>query len=107
MTIITNMERLVDKIAGTVGALRKERDRLLLQVDELKSRLSEKELEIIRVGKENQRLLEISEREKMVSRKEKEQFEEQLKTLHGKLSALVTDQGERAKSSPSQEEREI
>lgn len=107
MTIITNMESIVDKIAGIVGALRKERDRLQLQVDELKSRLSEKELEIIRVGKENQRLLEISERGKMASRKEKEQFEEQLKTLHGKLAALVTDQAERVKSSPSKEERGI
>ncbi|HPE66410.1 MAG TPA: hypothetical protein PK849_09560, partial [Synergistales bacterium] len=65
MTTIGNIEHLVDKLCATVSSLRTERDQLRAQVDELKSKFAEKDLELIRTGKENQRTLEVLEREKL------------------------------------------
>ena len=46
MTTIGNIEHLVDKLCATVSSLRTERDQLRAQVDELKSKFAEKDLEL-------------------------------------------------------------
>ena len=91
MTTIGNIEHLVDKLCTTVSSLRNERDRLRAQVDELKSKFAEKDLELIRAGKENQRTLEVLEREKLALQKEKNQIEAQLKAIYERISTLMPE----------------
>ena len=90
---IANIEELVDKIAGTIAALKTEHDQLRAQVNDLKAKCSEKDLESIRAAKEGQRALEMAERERLTSKKEKEQMEGQLRALYKKLSTLVPEAG--------------
>ena len=91
MTTIGNIEHLVDKLCATVSSLRTERAQLRAQVDELKSKFAEKDLELIRAGKENQRTLEVLEREKLTLQKEKNQIEGQLKAIYDRISTLMPE----------------
>ena len=60
-------------------------------MDELKSKFAEKDLELIRAGKENQRTLEMLEREKLALQKEKTQIESQLKAIYERISTLMPE----------------
>lgn len=91
MGTLENLEQLTDRLVEMVTGLRGERDRLRMQVNDLKNQVSEKEIENIRVTKENQRNFEILEREKMAFQKEKSQMDGQMNSLYQKLSGLLPD----------------
>ena len=91
MTMIGNIELLVDRLCATVSSLRSERDKLLAQCEEFKSKCAEKDLELIRLAKENQRTLELLEREQLALRKEKAQIEGQLRSLYERISAAMPE----------------
>ena len=91
MGILENLEQLTDRLAAMVTGLRSERDQLRMQVNELRNQIGEKEIENIRVTKENQRNFEILEREKMDFQKEKSLMDNQMKSLYQKLSGLLPD----------------
>ncbi|MBL3540545.1 hypothetical protein [Aminivibrio sp.] len=94
MVTISHIEQLADRLVEMVASLRSERDQLRVQINEMKNKLSEKELECIRLSKENRRNLEILEREKLSFQKEKSQIEGQMKTLYEKLSSLMPEAGQ-------------
>jgi len=91
MVTISHIEQLADKLVEMVASLRNERDQLRTQYGELKNKFAEKELECIRMSKENQRSLEIMEREKLAFQREKSQIEGQMKILYEKLSSLMPE----------------
>ena len=91
MTNINKLDELVDKLCSTALSLREERDRLRQEVEELRGKFAEKDLEMIRAGKESRRAVEVLEREKMALRKEKEQMEGQLKAIHERISVVMPD----------------
>lgn len=91
MVTISHIEQLADKLMEMVASLRNERDQLRVQYNEMKNKLAEKELECIRISKENQRNLEIMEREKLAFQREKSQIEGQMKALYEKLSSLMPE----------------
>ena len=91
MGTLENLEQLTDRLVEMVTGLRSERDQLRIQVNDLKNQIGEKEIENIRVTKENQRNFEILEREKMAFQKEKSLMDGQMKSLYQKLSGLLPD----------------
>lgn len=91
MVTISHIEQLVEKLSEMIISLRTERDQLQQQMNELKNKIAEKELECIRISKENQRNLEVLEREKLTFQKEKNQIEGQMKALYEKLSSLLPE----------------
>lgn len=107
MTVtIADIEELINKIAGTIAALKTERDQLRAQVNDLKVKCSEKDLESIRTAKEGQRALEMAERERLASKKEKEQMEAKLRALYKRLSTLVPETDAEGRSTPPQPREE-
>lgn len=103
MGTLENLEQLTDRLVEMVTGLRSERDQLRIQVNDLKNQIGEKEIENIRVTKENQRNFEILEREKMAFQKEKSLMDGQMKSLYQKLSGLLPD--ERKVQTPAQDGR--
>ena len=91
MVTVTQIEQLADRLSEAIGALKKERDSLRQQLEALRATFSEKELEFIRIPKENQRNIEILEREKLASTREKSLIESQMDSLYDKLSAIMPE----------------
>lgn len=89
--MIGHIEQLAEKLEAMITSLKDERDSLKDQCEELKGRLAEKELECIRLSKENQRNVEIMERDRLSFQKEKSRGEEQMKALYEKLNSLMPD----------------
>lgn len=98
--MIGQIEQLAEKIAAMVTSLKDERDGLKTQCDELRARLAEKELECIRLSKENLRSVEIMDRERLSFQKEKARAEEQIKALYERLSSLLSDGARQAAGRP-------
>ena len=94
MTGIADIERLVDRLCTTLKSIRAERDQLRQELDGLRGKFAEKDLELIRAAKESQRSLEVMEREKMAIRREKEQIEGQLKSIYERSSTLMPELSE-------------
>ena len=103
MGTLENLEQLTDRLVEMVTGLRSERDQLRIQVNDLKNQIGEKEIENIRVTKENQRNFEILEREKMAFQKEKSMMDGQMQSLYQKLSGLLPE--ERKGQPPIQDSR--
>ena len=91
MVTISHIEQLADKLVEMMTSLRNERDQLRTQYGELKNKFSEKELECIRLSKENQLNLVVMECEKLAFQREKSQIEGQMKALYEKLSSLMPE----------------
>lgn len=98
--MIGQIEQLAEKIAAMITSLKDERDSLKTQCDELRARLAEKELECIRLSKENLRSVEIMDRERLSFQKEKARAEEQIKALYERLSSLLSDGARQAAGRP-------
>ncbi len=105
MSMIGHIEQLAEKLTAMVKSLKDERDELKARCEDLQGRLAEKELECIRLSKENLRGVEMMEREKLAFKKEKDRTEEQMKGLYEKLSALMSDGPQKDRNRPSRGER--
>ena len=80
-TQLKEMEQVVEKALEKMNHLRKERQEFLHQIETYEKTIQEKDLELIRLRKEQQRLLETKEREAMHLLKEQGQIEQKIKTL--------------------------
>jgi chromosome segregation ATPase len=105
LAMIGHIEQLAERLEGAIKSLKEERDGLKAQCEELRGRLAEKELECIRLSKENLRGVELMERERMSFEKEKSRAEEQMKALYERLNSLVSDAAQKAKRPPGDERR--
>lgn len=85
---LEQFNKILDKVTEKVQNLEAERTQMAQQLQEVRRGLQEKDLELIRVRKENQRLIEQAERERMALQKEKEQMEHHLNSLAQKLDKL-------------------
>lgn len=92
MVSLSQIENVTDRITEYIRSLQQERDRLRAELNDLRSKLSEKDLERIRESKERERVSEALEREKMSFQKERSQLETQVKSLCDKLGALLPQQ---------------
>ncbi len=80
-TQLKEMEQVVEKALEKMNHLRKERQEFLHQIETYEKTIQEKDLELIRLRKEQQRLLETKEREAMHLLKEQGQIEQKIKNL--------------------------
>ncbi|QTX31338.1 hypothetical protein KAR29_08040 [Aminithiophilus ramosus] len=85
---LEQFEKILDKVTEKVQNLEAEKVQIGEQLQEARRALQEKDLELIRVRKENQRLIEQAERERMSLQKEKDQMEQRLSSLAQKLDKL-------------------
>lgn len=85
---LEQFEKILDKVAERVQHLEVERGELAEQLKEARRSLQEKDLELIRIRKENQRIVEQSERERMALQKERDQMEQRMNSLAQKLDKL-------------------
>ena len=65
MQALEKMEQLIDNLCGKFSDIREENEKLTKQLEIMKGQLQEKDLEIIRLKKDNQRQIETIERELM------------------------------------------
>lgn len=86
---LEKMEQLIDNLCGKFSDVREENEKLTKQLEIMKGQLQEKDLEIIRLKKDNQRQIETIERELMRLKKERSEYEEKISKLHQKLSAFL------------------
>lgn len=85
-------ERLVDRLAGRMANLQRERDGAVAEAAALKGQMQEKDLELIRARKEAQRAVEQMEREKMALQKDQQQLEQKLGDLMAKIRGLLPEE---------------
>jgi len=86
---LEKMEQLIDNLCGKFSDIREENEKLTKQLEIMRGQLQEKDLEIIRLKKDNQRQIETIERELMKLKKERSEYEEKISKLHQKLSAFL------------------
>ncbi|AFM21540.1 MAG TPA: hypothetical protein PLR17_01800 [Acetomicrobium flavidum] len=89
MQPLEKIEQLIDSLCEKFAAIREENERLYKQIETFKGQLQEKDLEIIRLKKDQQRQMETLERELMRLKKERSEYEDKLSKLHQKLSASL------------------
>ncbi len=86
MQPLEKIEQLIDLLCEKFAAIKGENERLNKQIEDIKGQLQEKDLEIIRLKKDQQRQMESLERELMRLKKERSEYEDKLSKLHQKLS---------------------
>jgi transcription elongation factor len=98
MVSFSQIESVTDRLTEYIRSLQQERDRLRTELNDLRTKLSEKDLERIRESKERERISEALEREKMAFQKERTQLESQVKAVCEKLGALLPQQSNAAET---------
>ena len=86
------LERLVERLAGRMTSLQRERDGAVADAASLKAQLQEKDLELIRARKEAQRSVEQLEREKMTLQKEQQQLEQRFGEMLSRIRGLLPEE---------------
>jgi chlorite dismutase len=80
-TQLREIEQIVERALEKMQHLQEERQGLAGQIENYEKIIQEKDLELIRLRKEQQRLLETKEREAMHLLKEQGQVEQKIKNL--------------------------
>jgi chlorite dismutase len=87
-TQLQEIEQIVERALEKMEQLRKERQELVGQIENYEKIIQDKDLELIRLRKEQQRLLETKEREAMHLLKEQGQMEQKIKGLVERFESI-------------------